>query len=273
MLSAIVVSVQTGRPGDRFFDTARFLEVLGECEDEESFGKCEIGQVWARQQRSQRPDECRSVPDHTVSERRPSLSNSATTESRSAAASLTARVASSDVASGQSPGFLPLGKLREIGMSGMDRPAVGKTIAENTKVMAEVEWESSALQYQASRALPVGQRSARSDGIRPVLDLKASPHQVLKVLIVIEKHPCTHHAAIVALERTAELGVGHQPESATDSREVVDHSATGVIGPEEHRLVTGDGQGKVPVSQGSLRITRIGQPDQIVPVPRKPAPS
>ena len=65
----------------------------------------------------------------------------------------------------------PLGKLHETGMSGMDLPAVGKTIAEDTKVMAEVEWESSSLQYQASRALPVGQRSARSDGIRPVLEL------------------------------------------------------------------------------------------------------
>lgn len=34
MLSAIVVNSQTRRPGDRFFDTARFLEVLKEGGDE-----------------------------------------------------------------------------------------------------------------------------------------------------------------------------------------------------------------------------------------------
>lgn len=45
MLSAIVVSGQTGRPGARFFDTARFLEVLDEGEDEESFWKCEVVRV------------------------------------------------------------------------------------------------------------------------------------------------------------------------------------------------------------------------------------
>lgn len=51
MLSAIVVSVQTSRPGDRFFDTARFLEVLGEGEDEESFWICEINRVCTRHRR------------------------------------------------------------------------------------------------------------------------------------------------------------------------------------------------------------------------------
>ena len=107
----------------------------------------------------------------------------------------------------------------------------------------------------------------------PLLDLQASLHQVLEVLIVIEEHPRAHHAAIVVVERTTELNVGDQLQPAIDGSEVIDHSTAGVIGPEEHRLVTGDREGQGPVSQRSLCITRIGQPDEIVPVPRQPIPS
>ena len=45
MLSAIVVNAQTSRPGPRFFDTARFLEVMKEDQDEESFWFGELRRV------------------------------------------------------------------------------------------------------------------------------------------------------------------------------------------------------------------------------------
>lgn len=53
---------------------------------------------------AQPPVEFRIKPNHLISGRRPRLSNPATTESRSAAPTLSARAASSSMTSGQSPG-------------------------------------------------------------------------------------------------------------------------------------------------------------------------
>ena len=99
------------------------------------------------------------------------------------------------------------------------------------------------------------ERLAGSDGIRPLLELRASPHQVFKDYFIIEEHARVNHATVVVFERSAELSVWDQVQSTIDRSEVLDHAAGDVIGPEEHRLVTGDSQGQFPVGKCPLRIT------------------